>query len=71
MVSCQTPLASSLSPLLILAFNRLTPLINSPAVTIVVPSQVNILLGGYGEDGEEFFFCVAQVNWMSGAHPSP
>jgi hypothetical protein len=27
---------------------------NSPALTIVVPSQVNILLGGYGEDGEEF-----------------
>src|SRR2546430_9123944 len=35
---------------------------NSPAMTMVVPSQVHILLGSHSEDGEQLFLGVAQVH---------
>jgi hypothetical protein len=34
----------------------------SPTVTMIIPSEVHILPGGHGNDGEQFFLGVAQVD---------
>src|SRR5262249_22481082 len=37
------------------------PHMYGPTLTVVMPSEVNILLRGHGKDGEQFFLGVAQV----------